>query len=76
MTVKQAIAKIGERNPMAKLTPRNVRAIRNFSQRSNLKRGWKSALAKRYNVKCSTISNIVSGKSWKNLDEENSLFNP
>ena len=74
MTIKQSLAKNGSKNPMAILTEKNVRAIRKYAKKTNLKRGWKTKLAIKYGVAISTISNIVSGKSWKNLDQDYTLF--
>ena len=74
MTVHQSIAKGGDKNPMAKLTLQKVKAIRAYAKKDNLQRGWKTKLAKKYNVQSSTIANIISGKSWKAVDEEQTLF--
>ena len=74
MTVRQALAKAGEKNPMAKLDPTSVRAIRRHAHKKNLRRGWKTKLAQKYDVQVSTIINILSGKSWKHIEQKCTLF--
>lgn len=59
-------AMIGEKNPNAKLTKDQVKAIRNeyvpYSQQYG-----SNALAKKYNVSNVTITNIVNYKTYKNV---------
>lgn len=54
----------GERRPETTLTEENVREIRRLAGR---RKGDKSELARRFKVHPSTISNILSGYSWKHL---------
>lgn len=53
----------GESKPSAKLTEKDVMAIRE-EYRNGV---WPSVLAKRYGVSSSTIKKIVKGKKWKYL---------
>ena len=52
----------GENNHFSKLSENQVEEIR-LSYTG--KRGDKTKLAKKYNVRITTISNIINGKSWK-----------
>lgn len=54
---------IGERRPETHLTENDVREIRRLCRTDMRKR----EIAKMFNVVPSTISNIVSGYSWKHL---------
>jgi hypothetical protein len=54
----------GERNPKAKLTPEQVRAIR---IRHSHAYGVRLALAREFNVGIGTISRIVSRNGWNHL---------
>ena len=75
MSIKQTLAKQGEKNPRAKLNQHKVKAIRKVAAKSNLVRGWKSKLAAKYEVSPSVISDIIAGKTWKNVDkDEGHLF--
>jgi len=65
MSEKQSCAKSGVRNPRAKLSARDVRAIRKYAQRDNLKYGWKSALARKYGISPVTLGDLLKGKSWQ-----------
>jgi uncharacterized protein YjcR len=54
----------GEDHPQAKLTERDVKAIRTYS-----KGGFKQQeLAEMFNVKRNTISAIITRKSWRHVE--------
>ena len=64
----------GEKNPCAKLTEDDVRFIRRYYKSGDLRFG-NIALAERFKVSDVTITNIVTFKSWKNVQplQENLL---
>jgi hypothetical protein len=55
----------GERRPLAKLTPADVRAIRERAAVG--KRGIGVALAREYGVSTAAISLAVRGKNWRHV---------
>lgn len=59
----------GERHYRSTLTPEIIEEIKNTYIPFNRKYGG-VALAKKYNVTNSAISDIITGKNWKSLDKK------
>lgn len=61
---KEIIALSGEKHPLAKLSLSDIKyIIKKYNNGET-----QTALAKKFGVKCNTISSIISGASWKKLD--------
>ena len=59
----------GMNNPMAKLTQDDIEYIRNFENEHETKFGWKSKLAREFNVTPAAITHILNNSRWRNNDE-------
>ncbi len=64
MTDRGSKSKRGENNPRAKLDLEKVRAIRRYARRKSVKRGWKSEMARKFDVSPATITGVLSGAKW------------